>query len=278
MTGRLWLAGAFATLGLFAQGCVDNEVSFFIQQGQVPQPSGTSGCVVTSEPDALHRNQGLLDLALSTRYVLNPLYRSEVLSSARRTSGRPEMRGIFVDGADIELRDPANTDPTASPLFRYRVVSTAFVPPATAESPGYGFGNLELIPASVGATLRDQLCPPNLSTVSAQCPVPTWPDTRQQLVVTVRPFGHTMGEVYVSGSHYTYPITLCCHCLVTFSAAGDDPTRDGPDCSATTTVSTTTCDPGQDDAVDCRACSAGNPALCQPRGYRTDPMAAACPL
>jgi hypothetical protein len=272
MTGRLWIAGAVAALAMYANGCVPNEVSFFIQQNQVPQPTGTTGCVVSADPEGLHRNEGLLDLAFSTRYLMHPLYRSELLSTQRRISGRAEMRGLFVDGADIELTPPGST----AAAFRYRVIVSEFVQPASTEGPGFGVGALEIIPDSVGAQLAAQLCVPDTSDVSDQCPVPIWPNNRQQLTAIIHPFGHTMGGVEVSGSSFVFPITFCCHCLAQFQSAAANPALTFPNCSASMGDATVACDLGQDDAIDCRSCALLDPARCQPRGFQNGTVA--CPL
>jgi hypothetical protein len=276
MTGRLWLAGAFAALGMFAQGCVDNGVSFNIIQSQVPTAGGTTGCLVGIDPTSTHRNEGILDLSVATRYIMYPLYMSEIIASQGRVRGRPEARGLFVDGADIELSTPG----AMAPAFRYRVISTTYVPPASPEGAGFATGTLEILPDAIGAQLAAQLCVPDTTDVTDACPVPIWPNDpahRQQLIATIRPFGHTMGQVQVSSEPFVYPITLCCHCLVQFQSASDNPSVVGPDCNSSMGSPTISCNPGQDDPLDCRTCALGNPAACQPRGYQNFANAS-CPL
>ncbi len=279
MTRRLWLGGALAALGVLAQGCADNEISLFIQQGQVPQSSGTTGCTVSLDPSGLHRNSGVLDLSLRRNFVMFPLYRSEVLAFQRRSTGRPETRGIFVDGANIELHMGSDVGPAPSQipanLAQYQIVSTTFIPPASAEGPGYGVGDLEIIPSPVADALAAQLCQPIMTDVTATCPVPQWPNQSLQVIAVIRPFGHTNGGIQVSGSHFVFPITFCCHCLVQFQSAADNPAVAGPDCSSVLGQATQACNTGQDDPVDCRTCSS-NPLLCQPRGFQLG--TAACPI
>ena len=281
MSRRLWLCGSFAALGVVAQGCVDNEISFFIEQAQIPQATGTTGCTLSSDPNTLHRNQGLLDVSVRSTFVMYPLYRSEILAYDRRVSGRPEVRGMFVDGANVELHvgNEMGLPPSglAGNLTAYQVVSTTYIDPASTEGPGFSVGNLEIIPAQVGAAVARQICQPITTDVSAACPIPRYPDQSLAVVAVIRPFGHTMGGIQVSGSHFVFPVTFCCHCLVQFDSASDNPAIAGPDCNSSTGMAVAACDPGQDDPVDCRTCALGNPLACQPRGFQNGGVGA-CPL
>lgn len=283
MSRRLLLCGALGALGALAQGCVDNEISFFIQQEQVPQLSGAmvAGCIVSPDPTSLHRNEGVLDLSIASSYRMHPLYRSEILSSAVRGTGRAEMRGMFVDGADIDLRVGSETGAlftvNGAPAIpnQYRISTTAFIDAASSEGPSYATGTLEIIPPQVGAAIAAHFCQPGPATDS--CPVPAWPNSSTQVIVVIRPFGHTMGGLQISGSHFIFPLTLCCHCLVQFQSAADNPATSFPDCSSTTGIALAACDPGQDDPVDCRTCALSNPAACQPPGFVASGTAA-CPI
>lgn len=269
MIRRLWLGGAFAALGILGQACADNEVSLFIQQAQRPQSGSTAGCTVSEDPAGLHRNQGLLDLTVRRSFVIYPLFRSEVIEFQQRVVGHPETRGIFVDGADIALHigSEAGPPPTGTPAT-YRILSTTFVPPASSAGPGYAVGLLEIIPSQVGDSIATRICQPIPNAMPDVCPVPRWPNQSEQVLAVIRPFGHTMGGVQISGAHFVFPLTFCCHCLVQFQSAADNAAIPGPDCSSTLGEATQACEIGQDDPLDCRTCALSNPTACQPLGYQ----------
>lgn len=276
--GRVALLGAVSATG----ACVaENSISLIIQQGQVPVMSGTTGCTVSADPSQLFQNAGILDLSVRRSYRFFPLYRSEVLTYSRASSGRPETRGIVVDGAHVSLHVNGATGPAPTlPMGvtpTYDLSTTTFVAASTSTGPGFGVGGLEIISGEAGTALAMANCAPTPSADPAACPVPTWPTWSSTMTVSIRPFGHTMGGIQVEGGTYNFALTLCCHCLVSFPASADDSMRAGPDCSSTTAASTDVCDLGQDRVFDCRSCSGSNTAACQPPGYRRDPMVSCVP-
>lgn len=259
-----------------AGGCAANEVSFFIVQNQIPVAGGASGiCTFSADPSAAHRNEGVLDVALRTNYVLFPLFRSELLSSRDPMAGRAESRGIIVEGAVIELHRGSPTGPTI--VDPYTVYFNTFLPPADMGGPGYAVTSFELVRQRDIAGLQMQVCNVQPIEGRAECRGANL-STTQRIIAVIRPFGHTMGGIPIDGATWTFPLTVCCGCLVTFppDANADEATHAGPDCNAGA-PSTQACNIGQDDPVDCRYCSASN-SFCQPPGYTPPSATSPCPI
>ena len=283
---RSCFAGAtLMLLALASAACAPNEISIFIVQNQVPISGGQAGvCMQPQDPSGLHRNEGLIDVTLRDNYVMFPLYQNSLQSYRNPTAGRAETRGIFIDGADIELRREPNAngempfvalrDPSGATIpATYTVLSTTYVPPSTQGAVGLAVGRLEIIPSRVVRAMADRVC--RITSNLPDSPVPTYESDAQRIVAVVRPYGHTMGGVAVGhqanggpesqGSSFNFPITFCCHCLLAFPRDADDLTHTGRDCTAGTATATV-CELGQDDVVDCRLCSGGD-AVCQPPGF-----------
>ena len=157
---RLCSAAALAA-GVLAGGCAPNQVSFFIVQNQVPMQTGLGGpCTTTADPSALSLGNGTLDLSVSNNYIVNALYRSELITTADRGTGTPEMRGMFVDGANIEVHEDSATgallnisDAAGAVPATYTVSANTFIDAASTSAPGLAVGTLEIIPPRLGDAL-----------------------------------------------------------------------------------------------------------------------------
>jgi hypothetical protein len=254
---------ALAVAASAAGGCTPNEISFFIVQSQVPVAGGSgTGCSITADLSALHRNEGTLDVWLRNNYAISPLFRSELIGYADPMAGRAETRGIFVEGAEVTLFVGSPTGSVYEPP--YTVYFSSFLPPNTSQSPGLAVTSFELIRSDIGTRLRADVC--HEGTPTAMCPVAPINETPLRLVAEILPFGRTMGGIRLNGARYRYGINVCCRCLISFPAESDDAMRMGPDCLGSGTV-TQSCTPGQDDAVDCRTCAAN----CQPPTFAMTP-------
>jgi hypothetical protein len=282
---RSLLRFALVAFPVVATGCAANEISFFIVQNQQPIPAGTI-CQAGTDPAAVHLNEGTLDVTMRDNYVMYPLFRSELLSSSMPMANRPETRGVFVDGAVVRLyrNDPTSETNRLIPGEDSRghtVYFTAFVPPATGGTPSYAVGQFELLRPQDVTQLRSEVCA-GTTTGTAACPVPTYASHPVRVYAVIEPFGHTMGGIDIDAGAFTYPITVCCHCLVQFPPDADaaDEIHPGPDCLNGATA-TFACTVGQDVVSDCRSCI-GPAAVCQPTGFTPNPNATnpptLCPL
>lgn len=276
-----WLVGAAAVAALAsAPACVPNDNIFFIVQNQVAMSAGVGAqCTLMPDPGGLANNHGVLDVALRRSYIMSPLYRSELMSSRDPVAGRAETRGLYVEGAEIELRLPAPGQPPESwvrvnlggPSSTYTVASTTFVPPGTSAGPGYAVGPLEIIPTTIGDALARRVCILGDVPTGTGCMRPSIdPSTTLNIVAIVRPFGRTMGGLSIQGAAFNFPMTVCCACLVSFPAEANDPTATTHhNCFARTSPTTVPCTVGQDEAVDCRLCA--DNLLCQPPNFGCNP-------
>lgn len=269
-TRAFMLLGALA-LGSTAQGCVENEVSFYISQSQVPMPGGIGGgCIVPADRSSAHLNSGVLDVGLATTYRLFPLYENQLLASVDPTSPRAELRNIVLMGADVELRrgsvdGPLVALPGGVPS-QYTIAASSLIPASSGTAPGTASGDLDIIPPAVGQALKSRVCQAQPQVEG--CNRPEVRSATEQIVVVVRAFGRTQGGIEQLGNYFAFPVNVCCGCLINFPPEADSRDIEGPDCNAGAATTDGPCQPGQDFPIDCRACSGSNP-LCQPLNCRT---------
>ncbi|MBI5515976.1 MAG: hypothetical protein HY909_19495 [Deltaproteobacteria bacterium] len=133
-------------------GCDNTNVAIFIRQVQAPVP-GAGVCTIPPDPMTRGLNEGTLDLALARtpqalRYILHPLFQTEITSRRDIQANRPETNGIFIEGFVIQIYD---SDPSPGHEIGrpFTVFQTVFVPPGMGGQPGFGTTDVEIIPSAV---------------------------------------------------------------------------------------------------------------------------------
>ncbi len=251
MAASWWKLGLALGVGTafcaLVPSCADNNQSIFIRQMQAlaaPQ------CTPTSDPTALVTSAGVLDLALTNSYVAFPLVGNQLVARGDTRLSRSEPNRVVLQGAEVRLLNPDGSE-RVSP---FTVVATGTVDPTSSSDPSYTVTRVELVPPSVGVTLRNQVVAEGLSSFSIHA--------------EVRVFGQTLGGRDVETGPYVMPINLCYGCTVSFPAESNDPSLGFPNCArvesgggGTQTVSV--CAAGQDDATPCTLCQGRIPA-CTP--------------
>ncbi|TAK26830.1 MAG: hypothetical protein EPO40_19140 [Myxococcaceae bacterium] len=253
-SSRLWELGMAAALG----GCASDPV--LIQQMQLPEYT-PGGCTAPSNPTRSRLDRGTFDVGLRNRYVGRPLFRN------------PLTQPVIVRGVVMTIREGSPDGPLVGPTFTaYQTVTL----PAADGAPGYLAAEMEMIPAQVGSALRSAVC--RFEPTTAACPVPRTTSVDRSLLLTITAFGETSSGSEFEAPPFTFPVRVCCGCLVTFSPESRAPevVHRSPNCDqGSASQGPASCALGQDLSVDCRLCSGANPQ-CQPAGYATDPAAAAC--
>lgn len=225
-------------LALFA--CADREPSVFIQANII----GDDECEY--QIDGTRALGGVMDTALRSTYWVYPLYRNQVLSTASTAPLMADSSGFLVTGAEVTLLDSDGTRIAFSEPNPYSIESEhTFVPSATETTVGQIVGGLEVIPPQYGQELNDLVGAQGSKTIT--------------ISVVVR--GQYAGNHGVELPEWRWSVRLCQLCLVRFPPEADEPTTTGI-CDADSSPSTTPCNVGQDQEVDCRLCrNAGDAAV-----------------
>ncbi len=188
-------------------GCVDDNNSIFIEGNVIPQQQEDT-CSLTSDSDQL-LTSGVYNVDIGGAYRVFPLYNNQLRNRASDT--RSDPNGINVRSAEVELRaidgQPVNFGGLPNP---FTVPTSTFVPASSdGTTPMRRVGEIEVIPTAY----RDFL-------------VSLAPGT---VVVGVRIFGQTNGDISVESADWQWTVDLCRgRCLVS-CIAGDD--EEMPSCS-----------------------------------------------
>lgn len=227
-------------------GC--SSSALVIEANQRPSPGS---CELSQTRTGDEIDSGTFNLALGDRstYVLTPLIRNpsslsfaverahvtlqwEVDGALEPLSVTSEV-GVRYDSWDLEL-DACASD--ACPVVRASSTASFEVPALP-----------RVVTQYLGSGMDDAV---------AVGRVP--PEYR--LISTIVLEG-TQGGVLARSEPFDFEIRLCLGCLVTFPEGTDSPGIAGPDCCGGAPP-TPTCQAGQDDPIDCRACIGSLPEIC----------------
>ena len=192
--------------GAFAFGCVDNEESFFIEHVKA-QPQAPDCEVSVSDGNIA---MGLLDLSFRNSYTGWYLVNNGLVSREDLGNLVTETNGIIVDGAEVYVRALNGAVIGATEYYEFE----RFIPP---EEESIAFA-LSLPGTIVGELAASQNCPV-LTSLSGQLAV------NATVYSVVRFIGHTNGDVDVETPEFTFPIELCCGCLVEWANCADPCSR-----------------------------------------------------
>jgi hypothetical protein len=201
-------------LALAAPGCVDNNVTLYIQQVQAPDPS--NNCSVSNDPGATYYGTGVMDTQLATGgYVATLLVANQLKARGNSDTMRPESNRVQLYQADVELFDG-----TGGSLSSFSMPVSGFIDVSESTTPAYGLATVTLVDPATAASLAGQQ-----TTVTAR----------------VKVYGQTLGGIDVETGYWDYTIQVCAGCL-------------GCICpSSSASDLTATCFPGDNESVDCRA-------------------------
>jgi hypothetical protein len=198
-------------------------------------------CEVVDDPGAAHLLRGALDVSFSNSYEAAVLVANQLTPRGKKSQLRVETQGVELRGAEVRL-----TEDSGDLIDEYTVPTGGFVEPNSSEDPGFGSAMVTVIPSSVGRPLAEAVIRTGVS---------------QIVIANIRVFGTTLGGVEVTSGEYSFPISLCAGCLISFPA---DALEAGV-CVATEDVpDQTQCLPGQDVALDCRLCTGTHSACRMP--------------
>jgi hypothetical protein len=267
-----WASALLVAPALVA-GCAENYASVEIRQFMVAQanPASPLACTVAPDPSGTKVLSSILDVALRDNYVAFPLIQNNMFQTRSAEFNRPDQRAITAQFVDVELTTADGmtrltlSNAGAPVPSSYRIpVRSDLIPAGNGTTPGFGVMEMPLIPASVGLALRERLgC---TGFVAGAPPAPFCANDSQTIRVTVRPTFRTVGGQELSGaagstwtnvSPYTFPLTVCCGCLLSFPSNVDARCQMMMG-SMSSTSTTGYCLIGQDFPTLCTSC-AGRP-------------------
>jgi hypothetical protein len=242
MAGGLLLAGTAA----ISTACVNDNSTVFIFDVLAQQlVSPGSQCLFTTDPTQPYVSAGVLDVGLRTAYFAEFLVGNQIVSQASATAPQTETSYVQFSGAVVKVTDTADN----TLAYYTEMVGAAALAPAQGTTPSF---------EPIGVTIVDEAS--IASYIQALEPGGMDYGGTVQLITHTYFFGQTLGGESVQTNVFTYPVTLCYGCLVSYSASDVNPNAPLPNClNATSSNSASTalpgpCFPGEDDAIDCSQC------------------------
>ncbi|MBK7578745.1 MAG: hypothetical protein IPI67_00950 [Myxococcales bacterium] len=235
ITKAVVIAGLLAPAVLATQGCAENETMLFVR-GVLKLDAGE--CLAKGDPNSTILLGGTLDLHFRDTYNAALLVGNQLVRRGAKTLIRNESNRVVLKGAEITLLDDQENIVAA-----FTVPGVGFVDVGTGEDPGYGVIATTLIPPGIAQPDRLYL-------------------------VEVRAFGDTLGGTEITSAALRYPVYTCDKCLITYPLSAADPASlpNYVCIGGETTDDPLPCYTGQDEYVDCRSCSATDPACQTPGG------------
>lgn len=203
-----WLLVALpALVAVGLMGCIDDDVSFYIQQNQVPK----QGCEVSTSTEKF-RGAGLLDVSLGIGYHMFPLVVNNMRSSSAEDQ-QPERNNLHMRRfvIDLDLGSIPVQASGAETAFEFPV--SGLLPPAGGM---LAYAGVPVIKDSLAIKLQSA----------------SSPGAEHLIMVSMRAEAERSGETRESAA-FLYPVNICNGCLVdmrTEPPAVDDKTAVGNPC------------------------------------------------
>lgn len=194
---KLPLVVAAALAMVLGAGCVDDDVSFYIQQNQVVE----EGCTVSTTEDVF-LSAGVLDVSLGYGYYMNPLVVNNMRETAQEDK-QPERNNLHMKRFDVTI------DMSGAPVSAPTSELDFSVPRSgTIQAGGVAyFARVKVISDKLAGLFKSALQgKPNLQPI---------------VQVSMRAIAERSNEVRES-AEFVYPISLCSGCLVDLRTAKPD--------------------------------------------------------
>jgi hypothetical protein len=193
-------------------GCVDNELSVFIEHVKI-QPKAPD---CTSSAGDNRSSGGLLDLAFDNPYTAHYLVTNALIPRENTSNFVVESNGVTIEGMEVYVRRLDGSLYGTTEYYEFEF----YIPPESSDVAFAVSLPLSVVRrlASPGVLLKDGCLPLN----SANYPgtafnegLFSWLSSDLGTVYSeVRFLGHTAGGTDVETQVFTFPISLCCGCLV----------------------------------------------------------------
>lgn len=231
---RSKLLPAGCALALILPACVDNDTSLYVTGVLAAEPPE---CDYKADPEGPQWTVGMMDVGFTTTYQANVLVALQLATRGDKAKLRTESMTFQVRGAEVRL-----TDSVGDLVDEFSVPAGGSIMPTSADTPGYGFANIVIIPNDVGTDLQDEL----------------GFGERRTLVAEIRVFGDTLGGSELTSGSLTYVIEVChaCRSVAVEDGLTFDPVLNRSVCNNALTEGyiATGCMLGQEGTFDCRFC------------------------
>ncbi len=209
-------------------GCKDNEITFFVEHAKVPAEA--PNCSYT--PGDNWASMGLLDLSFrgeggALAYETMFLVTNQLMSRENYDNLTAETAGVFIEGMEVFVQTSRGEGVGSSEYFEFE----NFISP---ESSDIAWG-MVISPSVVDVLASQNACLPLSWNNYPPQTTGNYPITDVNAQLAGRYFGfvyanvvflgHTGGDVLVETPEFTFPIHLCCGCLVEWGNCLDDCNR-----------------------------------------------------
>jgi hypothetical protein len=210
------------SIALAIFGCVDNDVTFFVEHVKV-QPEAPQ-CSTSAGDD--FAPSGLIDLAVANSFFNYYYVTNAAMLREDYDNIRAETDGIMVEGMEVYVQSATAGGGLVggSEYFDF----AHYIPPETSEILA-----AISIPQSVIVEMADAAgCrridtyndPAEIAALAIQSPLmwpPPWEADTGTVYSTVRFLGHTQGGKEVETEEFSFMVKTCCNCLVDWSPCID---------------------------------------------------------
>lgn len=197
-------------------GCAEDEMTIFVEHAKAP--AGAPACAYSAGDPWV--SSGLLDLAFRNPYGTAFLLNVQLNPRVDPDSLHVESAGVVIEGMEVFVQTPRGEGVGATEYFEFehylppnsREIATGIViSPAIAERLAENYNCLPLDAAnypatSVGIDINGEDASRYLGFVYSQ-------------VVFL---GHTLSHILVETPEFTFPVQLCCGCLVDWFPCMDE--------------------------------------------------------
>ena len=210
------------SIALAILGCVDNDVTFFVEHVKV-QPEAPQ---CSTSPGDDFAPWGLIDLAVVTSFSNYYFVTNAAMLREDYDNIRAETDGIMVEGMEVYVESASATGGIIGGSAYFDLPH--FIGPETSEImfaisiPQSVMGDLA---AEAGCQRIDTYDDPEeIAALALQSPrmwPPPWEADTGTVYSVVRFIGHTQGGKDVETEEFSFMVNTCCNCLVDWSGCMD---------------------------------------------------------
>jgi len=219
--------------------CAENDQSIFVRSALYPSTNRQAGaCIYTDDPQQPQLFYGVLDVSVRSSYTAVLLVGNQMIPRGDPGNARAESMRAHLEGAIVRV-----TETNGATISEFTSYGTGIADPQNNNAPDYGLMWVTLIDAPTAAGLATRLAS----------------QPQVGVLARVKAFGKTVGGKELESDEFQFPIYVCRGCLLRFPAGTNDTTQPQPNCLLSPTQQGTAqaapCEPGQDEGVDCTACT-----------------------
>jgi len=205
--------------GLLLCGCVDNEVTLFVEHMKV-QPKPPTCVSNTGDEKAA---EGVIDLAVAQSFGGYYYVTNAAMIREEYDNLRAETDGVFIEGMEVYVVSTGGGMVGSSEYYEYQM----YIPPQSSDIvPAIAMPHsvVQELADGYGCNRADSYDPAEMFEISGGVLGPTedfvsgiQTEYYDSVYAVVRFLGHTGGGSDLTTPEYSFLITPCCNCLVNWS-------------------------------------------------------------